>query len=163
MRLALYLDSIHQTPNMSGRSYRECLGKLVRQFQKLSVEQRKEARRLGRIRIRNSASLDAVAGCLPAMTARALRQEIRFQRRRDTARHWPPGTPACFQCKWRVSGHDVPKRSWPSREMADAVRISLRDPRMVTYVCPVQPGYFHIGHSTDGTIQPKDQSSEGAL
>jgi hypothetical protein len=135
----------------------------MRQFQKLPAEQRKEARRLGRIRIRESGSLDAVAGCLVPMTAMMLRQEIRLQRRRQTASQWPPGTHACLQCKFRVSGYDIPKRSWPTQEMADAVRISLRDPLMVTYACPEQPGYFHIGHAIDGTIQPKHQSLQKEL
>jgi hypothetical protein len=54
-------------------------------------------------------------------------------------------TPACSQCKLR--GYDIPKRSWPSQEMADVVRLSLQDSLMVTYACPVQPGYFHIGHA----------------
>lgn len=145
MRLALYLHSIQQTPNVSGESYPECISNLMGQFQKLPAEQRKEGKRLGRIRIRDGGGLDAVAGYLVPVPAKALRREIRLQKRREKASQWPPESPACFQC--RVRGYDIPKRSWPSQEMADAVRLSLRDPLMVTYACPVQPGYFHVGHA----------------
>jgi len=154
MRLALYLDSIHQTPNMSARTYRKCVGQLMHQFRNLPAEQRKEAKRLGRIRIHEGGGLDAVAACLAPVVAMTLRQEIRLQRRRQTASHWPLGTHACFQCKFWVRGHDIPKRSWPSREMADTVRLSLGDPLMLTYACPAQSGYFHIGHAKDGTTRP---------
>lgn len=154
MRLALYLDSIHQTPNVSGTSYRDSVGNLMRQFQKLPAEHRKEGRRLGRIRIHEGGGLDAVAACLAPVVAMTLRQEVRLQRRRQTASQWPLGTHACFQCKFWVRGHDIPKRSWPSREMADTVRLSLGDPLMLTYACPAQSGYFHIGHAKDGTTRP---------
>jgi hypothetical protein len=52
MRLALYLDSVQQTPNVSGNNYREYVMNLTRQFQQLAAEQRKDAKRLGRMRIR---------------------------------------------------------------------------------------------------------------
>jgi len=138
MRLALYLDSIYQTPNVSAASYRKCVGNFMRQFQELSAENRKEGGRLGRLRIRRSGDLEAAAGCLVPVPASALRREAKLQKRRDTASHWPPETPACFHCK--VRGYYIPKRSWPSQEIADAVRLSVRDPLMATYACPGQPG-----------------------
>lgn len=144
MRLALYIHSLQLTPNVSGKSYSECVGNLMRQFQKLPDEQRKEGKRLGRIRIREGGGLDAAAGDLVPVPAKVLRQEIRLKKRREKASQWPADTPACFQCK--VRGYDIPKRCWPSQEMADAVRLSLRDPLIVTYACPVQPGYLHLGH-----------------
>jgi hypothetical protein len=116
----------------------------MRQFQELSDEQRKEGKRLGRIRIRKGGGLEAAAGFLVPVPAKTLRRQIRLQKRREKAKQWPSETPACFQCQ--VRGYGIPKRSWPSQEMADAVRLSLRDPLIVTYPCPVQPGYFHLGH-----------------
>jgi hypothetical protein len=152
MRLALYLDSIQQTPNVSGEDYRECISNLVGQFEKLQTEQRKEGRRLGRIRIREGGGLDAAAGYLVPTPAKALRQQIKILKRLEKASRWPLNSPACLSCT--VRGFDIPKRAWQSQEAADAVRISLRDPLLVTYQCASQPGYFHLGHQKHGTIQP---------
>jgi hypothetical protein len=80
--------------------------------------------------------------------------------RREKASQWPPETPACTQCK--VRGFDIPKRSWPSHEMAETVRISLEDPLVVTYPCPVQPGYYHLGHRKIRKLNPNIKAiSEG--
>lgn len=144
MRLALYLDSIQEAPNVSGESYRAYVGNLSHQYQQLSAEQRKEAKSLGRMRIRECGSLEAAAGHLVPMPAKTARMELAFQKRREKASQWPPESPACSRCK--IRGYDIPKRCWPSREMADAVRLSLRDPLMVTYPCPAQPGFWHLGH-----------------
>ncbi len=99
MRLALYLESIHQTPNLSNTSYRESIGNLMRQFQELPAEQRKDGRLLGRLRIRDCGGLDAAAGCLVPVPARVLRREVKLQKHRETASQWPPETPACSHCK----------------------------------------------------------------
>jgi hypothetical protein len=152
MRLALYLDVIQQTPNVSGEDYRECISNLMGQFEMLQPEQRKEGRRLGRIRIRERGGLDAAAGYLVPIPAKALRQQIRIQKRREKASRWPLDSPACFSCS--VRGFDIPKRAWPSQEAADAVRLSLRDPLLVTYPCAALAGYFHLGHRKHGTNQP---------
>jgi hypothetical protein len=156
MRLALYLDSVQQTPNVSGESYPECIKSLMDQFQRLPEEQRKEARRLGRIRIRECGDLDAAAGHLVPMPTQAARHQLRLQKRREKASQWPADTPACTQCK--VRGFKIPKRSWPSEEMAEKVQLSLGDPFVVTYPCPVQPGYYHLGHR-----KVRKAISEGAL
>jgi hypothetical protein len=162
MRLALYLDSVQQTPNVSGESYLDCIHSLMGQFQRLSVEQRKEARRLGRIRIRECGDLDAAAGYLVPVPTKAIRHELRLQKRREKASQWPAEMPACPQCK--VRGFHIPKRSWPSQEMAEAVRLSLGDPLLVTYPCPVQPGYYHLGHIKVRKLNPNVKAnSEGAL
>lgn len=123
MRLALYLDSIQQTPNVSGDNYREYVVNLTRQFQQLSAEQREDAKRLGRMRIRECGDLNAAASHLVPVPAKKIRQELALQKRREKASRWPPETPACPRCK--VRGYGIPKRSWPSQEMAEAVRFSL--------------------------------------
>ena len=144
MRLALYLHSANQTPNASGESYPEWIRALMSQFQNLPPELRKEGKRLGRSRIREF-GLDAAAGFLIHVPTRAFRQQVRFQKRREKARQWPPETPACPHCK--VRGYDIPKRCFPSKEMAERVGTSLRDPFLVAYPCPEQPGlWFHLGH-----------------
>lgn len=145
MRLALYLDSIQLTPNVSGENYSECVVNLNSQFQKLPAEQTKEGRRLGRMRIRECGDLVTAAGHLVPVPAKAARLELALQKRREKESHWPPETPACPRCK--VRGYDIHKRSWPSQEMAEHARASLRDPLLVTYECPVQPGFYHLGHA----------------
>jgi hypothetical protein len=109
MRLALYLDSIHQTPNVSGNSYREYLVNLSRQFQQLSTEQRKNAKRTGRMRLRECGDLDAAASHLVSVPTKTIRLELAFQKRREKAGRWPLETPACPWC--RVRKYDIPKRS----------------------------------------------------
>lgn len=144
MRLALYLDSIQETPNVSGKNYREYVVNLSRQFQQLAAEQRKDAKRLGRMRIRECGDLDAAASHLVPVPAKKVLLELALGKRREKARQWPLESPACSHC--RVRGYDIPKRSFPSQEMAERVRASLCDPLLVTYPCPVQNGWLHIGH-----------------
>jgi hypothetical protein len=149
MRLALYLDSIQQTPNVSGNNYREYVINLTRQFQQLAAEQRKDAKRLGRMRIRECGDLDAAGSHLVAIPTKRVLLELALGKRREKASQWPPEAPACPRCK--VKGYNIPKRSWPSQEMAERVRASLCDPLLVTYPCPVENGWFHIGHAKRGT------------
>jgi hypothetical protein len=144
MRLALYLDSIDKTPTVSGETYPERIKNLTSQFENLQIEQRKEGRRIGRIRIRESGGLDAAAAYLVPIPAKAQRRQIRIQKRREITSRWPLDSPACYRCT--VRGFNIPKRSWPSQDAADAVRLSLRDPLLTTYECPEKAGSFHIGH-----------------
>ena len=51
-------------------------------------------------------------------------------------------------------GNGYPKRSWPTREWADEVWEKQHDrDKMDVYACPVQPGFWHLGHR-------KEQSEE---
>jgi hypothetical protein len=93
MRLALYLDSIQQTPNVSGNNYREYVVDLSRQFQQLAPEQRKDAKRLGRMRIRECGDLDAAASYLVPVPTKRIRLELALQKHREKASRWPPETP----------------------------------------------------------------------
>ncbi len=100
--------------------------------------------RLGRMRIRECGDLDAAAGYLLPVPAKVAKLQLACQKRREKASRWPLETPACPYCK--VRGYDIPKRSWPSREMAEQVGGTLQDPLLVAYPCPVQSGRFHLGH-----------------
>jgi hypothetical protein len=52
--------------------------------------------------------------------------------------------PKCPKCRMRCG---LPKKSWPSREMADECRERSPDPAEVNvYPCPYQPGFWHVGH-----------------
>jgi hypothetical protein len=44
-------------------------------------------------------------------------------------------------------GNGFPKRSWPTREWAEEVRGRQHDLNILrVYACPVQPGFWHLGH-----------------
>ena len=52
--------------------------------------------------------------------------------------------PKCPKCRMRCG---LPKKSWPTREMAYECRERCPDPADVNvYECPHQPGYWHVGH-----------------
>jgi hypothetical protein len=81
-------------------------------------------------------------------TQRLTRREKRFQ---FISRNWSPHTPPCPSCRM---GNGYPKRSWPTREWADEVWEKQHDrDKMDVYPCPVQPGFWHLGHR-------KEQSEE---
>jgi hypothetical protein len=66
---------------------------------------------------------------------------------RKQMQSWPPETPPCPVCRMRIGR---PKRSWPSREMADQVRERQNDPRLDVYSCPAGYGW-HLGHRPDAS------------
>jgi hypothetical protein len=52
--------------------------------------------------------------------------------------------PKCPRCRMRCG---LPKKSWPTREMAEECRQRGPDPAKVRiYECPHQQGYWHVGH-----------------
>lgn len=67
-----------------------------------------------------------------------------YEKRLKRMLTWSPETPPCLEC--RIGGV-LPKRSWPSREAAEKSRIMQNDPHLVSYPCPYQLGYWHLGHS----------------
>jgi hypothetical protein len=76
------------------------------------------------------------------------RKDKKFQ---FISRNWSSLTPACPECKM---GNGYPKRSWPTREWAAEVWEKQHDrDKMDVYSCPVQPGFWHLGHR-------KEQSEE---
>ena len=84
-------------------------------------------------------------------TSRLTRRQKRFQ---FISRNWSPLTPACPECKM---GNGYPKRSWPTREWADEVWGKQHDrDRMDIYPCPVQPGFWHLGHRKEQSEQWKE-------
>ena len=79
------------------------------------------------------------------------RKDKKFQ---FISRNWSPLTPACPECKM---GNGYPKRSWPTREWADEVWGKQHDrDRMDVYPCPVQPGFWHLGHRKEQSEQWKE-------
>ena len=52
--------------------------------------------------------------------------------------------PKCPKCRMRCG---LPKKSWPTREMAYECRERCPDPAEVNvYECPLQVGFWHVGH-----------------
>jgi hypothetical protein len=144
-RLALYLRSIGIRPWAAG---------LQVQYDELEAEQRKLARRAGRQLIREAGSIAKAVAALPTpavlqpLAGNALLVAPRTQSREEQfnsiCKRWSALTPPCPSCRM---GNGFPKRSWPTREWADEVwgRQHDRD-RLRVYECPVQPGFWHLGH-----------------
>jgi hypothetical protein len=52
-------------------------------------------------------------------------------------------------------GGGFPKRSWPSREWAEDVLGRQHDRDILrVFECPVQPGFWHLGHVGRQTASP---------
>jgi len=147
LRLALYLSCVQITLQLSGHSYRDDEASLARQFQNLSPETRRQARRTGRRLIRVANGLEAAACHLVPILPPPLTKQAKWQRHcaryLNRIQSWPAETPPCPQCRiFRL----LPKRSWPSREQAEAIRQRQNDPCFAVYECPAQPGFWHLGH-----------------
>ena len=163
LRIAVYLHRAGVVPVLVGQSYREQLAALVTQYETLSPEARKEARRLGCQAIRDAPGLEIAARDLVSSIApsSAATQQPSINRKKIAAvieqmpearrklfqqirRGWSQRTPPCPYC--RMWG-GFPKRSWPSREVAEEVW--QRQPDRATlrvYICPGQTGFWHLGH-----------------
>jgi Protein of unknown function (DUF1566) len=89
----------------------------------------------------NPVALQPEVGNSPPVPPRTRSREEQFDyiRRRSSAL-----TPPCPACRMR---NGFSKRSWPTRKWADEVwgRQHDRDTLRV-YECPVQPGFWHLGH-----------------
>jgi hypothetical protein len=154
LRLALFLGCVDVEPNLNGSTYKDHLAALNSQFLSIDIELRKEARRKGRKRIREARGLEKAAGHLiptlqPTPPERG-RWARKYELSRTKTQHWPPETPPCAVCRM---GCGLPKRSWPSREIAEGIRLRQNDPLLVGYECPAQPGLWHLGHRKTSNIR----------
>ena len=146
-RLKLYLRSIQIEPGLN----------FLTQYDELAPEQRKLARLTGRRLIREAGSIAKAVAALkiPAIhdgevsgtpsVAALTRAQFREKRFDQISQKWSPLTPACPSCRM---GHGLfPKRSWPTREWAEEVWARQPDRHLMrVYACPVQPGFWHLGH-----------------
>jgi hypothetical protein len=122
LRLALYLDCIGATPAFIGSNYRAYCQALHQQLASLTPKLCKQGRRAGRTRIREVGGLAPAAQHLVPVPvpgpSTAITISSREKRKRKILR-WPPETPLCLKCRiWA----GLPKRSWPSREIAEHAR-----------------------------------------
>jgi hypothetical protein len=61
-------------------------------------------------------------------------------------------------------GNGFPKRSWPTREWAEEVWGRQHDLNILrVYACPVQPGFWHLGHYSKKTKKHKELRSSVEL
>ena len=149
-RLALYLRSIGIQPNAACTQF---------QYDQLEEKQRKLARRTGRqllvefgsvakaiVALNNHLVQETLAGNCPTVAPRSRSREDQFLHKIS---RWSPLTPPCPSCRM---GGGFPKRSWPTQEWADEVRARQHDRDLLrVFECPVQPGFWHLGHVGRGT------------
>jgi hypothetical protein len=162
-RLALYLLCIGVRPWPAG---------LQTQYNALKPGQRKLARKTGRRLIKEKGS---IAKALATLANSVVVQETRIvplvvsltraQAREEAfkyiSRRWSALTPPCPSCRM---GNGFPKRSWPTREWAEEVWGRQHDFNILrVYACPVQPGFWHLGHYSGKTKKHKELRSSVEL
>jgi hypothetical protein len=158
-RLALYLLCIEVRPWAAG---------LQTQYDALEPGQRKLARKTGRRLIKEEGS---IAKAIATLTNPVVVQETRIvphlvsltraQAREEAfkyiSRRWSALTPPCPSCRM---GNGFPKRSWPTREWAEEVWGRQHDLNLLSvYACPVQPGFWHLGHHSEKARKQKELRS----
>ncbi len=147
--MAVFIECAGLIPIILGATYSEYCKFLEEQYTELEPEVRRWARVEARRRLREQGVESAAIRLIPVPSQwekRTADPKPRRKRRvkyRDQIRRWPPETPPCPKC--RMAG-DLPKRSWPTREMAEEVCSRQNDPNLHAYPCPVQPGFWHLGH-----------------
>jgi hypothetical protein len=149
LRLALYLDCSGIAPIVTGYSYKQYCDALSTQLMALEPEVRKRGRREGRKLIREAPGLQKAAGHLvpvpPRTPARPGKSLLLYEKYKRRMLLWPPETPPCPNC--RIWGKpELPKRSWPSWEIAEQVRLLQNEPDLRVYQCPANSEYWHLGH-----------------
>ena len=133
IRIAVFLTTIGVQPRCEGRSWAEILTGLLNQYQSVPIELRREARRNGRILIREQGLLAIVPSVVTGPV-----QPL------PKPRH--PQAPAirrakCPQCRtWNF------KSIWPNREAAEEFCLHSGDVGLQPYPCPHGNGW-HTGHS----------------
>ncbi len=82
------------------------------------------------------------------------RAQAREEAFKYISRRWSALTPPCPSCRM---GNGFPKRSWPTREWAEEVWGRQHDLNILSvYACPVQPGFWHLGHQNGKTQKQKE-------
>jgi hypothetical protein len=162
-RLALYLLCIGVRPWAAG---------LQTQYNALEPGQRKLARKTGRRLIKEKGSIaKAIATLANPVVIQETRivplvvSQTRAQAREEAfkyiSRRWSALTPPCPSCRM---GNGFPKRSWPTREWAEEVWGRQHDLNILrVYACPVQPGFWHLGHYSGKTKKHKELRSSVEL
>lgn len=148
LRLALYIECSGEKPLLLGNNYREYHLALANQFEALGNKERREGRRMGRKLIREAPGLEKAAGHLVPTFSPVPRGSGKWRKHYEAYKRnmllWSTETPLCHSCKMAWSS--LPKRLWPTRELADQIRLKQGDGELRVYECPVNPGRWHLGH-----------------
>lgn len=148
-RMAVFIECAGLVPILHGSTYGEYCKFLEQQYTDIEPEVRRRARVAARRQLREQGVESAAIRLIPVPSPcekRTVDPKPRRKRRvkyRDQSRRWPQETPPCPKC--RMAG-GMPKRSWPTREMAEEVCSRQKDSNLHAYPCPVQPGFWHLGH-----------------
>lgn len=149
-RIAVFLECAGLDPIVRGSTYQEYCTSLAEQYCRLETPLRRRARIEGRRRIRKEGIESAAVRLIPVPASACDLTKLTPQQRRRvgsryrrTVRQRSPETPLCPKCRIAPG---LPKRSWPTREMAEEAKSRQRDPRLHVYPCPAQPGFWHLGH-----------------
>jgi len=149
-RLACYLCVIGIHPELTGRGYRQHYRELLTQYTVLPPLVRREARRQGRLIIRDLGLDAAAARLFPATLPLAPRTLQKSERSQQLASLFSQSPGRCPSCKSRERA----KRSWPNREVAEAFRLLTGDLSLHVYECPAAHpgtsaihGTYHLGHA----------------
>ena len=149
-RMAIFIECAGLAPIIRGSTYSEYCEFLNEQYMSLEPEVRRRVRVEGRRRLREQGVTAAAVRLIPvpqpvynAPTVSPKRRQKLSLGYRDKMRRWPPETPPCPKCR---IAQGMPKRSWPTREMAEEVCSQQNDPDLHVYPCPAQPGFWHLGH-----------------
>jgi hypothetical protein len=164
-RLRLYMRSIQIE-----------IGELnaLTKYAELDPEQRKLARRTGRQLIWEAGSVAKAAAALktqvvqqstasrgPSVVAARNRAHFRQKKFDHIRQGWSPLTPACPSCRMGIG---FPKRSWPTREWAEEVWAKQHDRHLMrVYACPVQPGFWHLGHLRSGVVSAANREKASLI
>lgn len=157
-RMAIFIECAGVVPIIRGSTYREYCRFLEEQYTNLEPEVRRRSRVEGRRRIREqgveAAAIRLIPVPSPTYRTATINPGPRRKKRaktQDKIRRWPPETPPCPKCRMALG---IPKRSWPTREMAEEVLRRQNDPDLHIYPCPVQPGFWHLGHRRNRNCIP---------
>jgi hypothetical protein len=156
-RLALYIFKAGAVPAIPKRpTLKRVVVALREQYQSLleaSPERLRDAKRDARAAVRRDGLEGTVADLLPGKILRKRSNESIEKSRQLQARFYelhPDEAAPCPECRMKCG---LPKRSWLSRELAEAAlqRALLleRNARgIVLYQCPVNQNHWHLGHSS---------------
>lgn len=149
-RIAIFIECAGLAPIIRGATYNGYCRSLNEQYMSLEPEVRRRVRVEGRRRLREQGVAEAAIRLIPvprpvynAPTISPKRLQKLSSGYQEKMRSWPPETPPCPKCR---IARRMPKRSWPTREMAEEVRLEQNDPDLHVYACPAQPGFWHLGH-----------------
>jgi hypothetical protein len=156
-RLALMIECAGRVPEIAGSGYREYCRSLETQYLSIERTVRRRARVEARRLIREIGLRGVAARLIPVPSSsnsdtRKIRTAAIFEQAMEKIKQWPKETPPCPHCRMFAG---LPKKSYPSREIADEVRRQQRDPSLFTYPCPTRPGsWWHLGHRRGKQSRP---------